>query len=124
MELLERDPALQALAEALREAAAGEGRIALVYGEAGIGKTVLVEDFLAAQRAAARTLVGRCDALFTPQPLGPLHDIALQTDGALLRLLESAADRLAIFGALLQELQGGAKPTVLVFEDVHWADAA
>lgn len=124
MELLERDPALQALAEALREAAAGEGRIALVYGEAGIGKTCLVENFLAAQRAEARTLLGRCDALFTPQPLGPLHDIALQIEGPLLQLMRSAADRFAIFGALLHELQGGEKPTVLVFEDVHWADAA
>src|SRR3954451_17210457 len=121
MELLERDTALQALAEALREATIGDGRITLVSGEAGIGKTALVESFLAAHRAAARTLVGRCDALFTPQPLGPLHDIALQTDGALLQLLRSAADRFAIFGALLQELQCGVKPTVLVFEDVHWA---
>ena len=95
-----------------------------MYGEAGIGKTALVEAFLAAHRAEARTLLGRCDALFTPQPLGPLHDIALQTDGALLQLMQSAADRFAIFGALLHELQGGEKPTMLVFEDVHWADAA
>ena len=95
-----------------------------MYGEAGIGKTALVEGFLAAHRAEARTLLGRCDALFTPQPLGPLHDIALQTDGALLQLMQSAADRFAIFGALLHELQGGEKPTMLVFEDVHWADAA
>ena len=69
MELLERDPALQALANALREAAAGEGRITLVSGEAGIGKTSLVEGFLATHRAEARTLLGRCDSLFTPQPL-------------------------------------------------------
>ena len=95
-----------------------------MYGEAGIGKTCLVESFLAAHRAEARTLLGRCDALFTPQPLGPLHDIALQIEGALLQLMQSAADRFAIFGALLHELQGGEKPTVLVFEDVHWADAA
>ena len=124
MELLERDAPLRSLAGSLREAAAGEGRIALVYGEAGIGKTCLVEGFLAAHRAQARTLLGRCDALFTPQPLGPLHDIALQTEGPLLQLMRSAADRFAIFGALLHELQGGEKPTVLVFEDVHWADAA
>src|SRR3954451_19471172 len=124
MELLERDTALQALAEALREATIGDGRITLVSGEAGIGKTALVESFLAAHRAAARKLVGRCDSLFTPQPLGPLYDIALRTEGALLQLMQSAADRFAIFGALLHELQCGEKPTVLVFEDVHWADAA
>ena len=95
MELLERDAPLRSLAGSLREAAARDGRISLVYGEAGIGKTALVEGFLAAHCAEARTLLGRCDALFTPQPLGPLHDIALRTDGALLRLMQSAADRLA-----------------------------
>ena len=124
MELLERESPLEVLANALGEAAAGRGRIALVSGEAGIGKTALVEGFLAAHRAEARLLVGRCDALFTPQPLGPLHDIALQSNGALLELLHSAAGRLAIFGTLLRELQGGERPTVLAFEDVHWADAA
>src|SRR5438874_1672565 len=103
-------------------AAAGSGRIALVCGEAGIGKTSLVESFLAAHRAEIRVLLGRCDALFTPQPLSPLHDIALQTNGALLKLMRSPDGRLAIFGALLHELQG-AQPTVLVVEDVHWADA-
>jgi len=61
--------------------------------------------------------------VFTPQPLSPLHDIALQTNGALLKLMRSPEGRLAIFGALLNELRSG-KPTILVFEDVHWADAA
>lgn len=42
MTLLERAPALESLATALAEAAAGEGRVALVYGEAGIGKTSLI----------------------------------------------------------------------------------
>src|SRR5262245_42230975 len=51
--LFERDASLGALADTLREAAAGAGRIALVYGEAGIGKTSLVESFLAAHRAGA-----------------------------------------------------------------------
>jgi hypothetical protein len=41
MTLLEREPLLAALAAALREAADGGGRVALVYGEAGIGKTSL-----------------------------------------------------------------------------------
>ena len=124
MELLERDAPLKNLADSMREAAAGDGRVTLVYGEAGIGKTALAESFLAAHRAEARILVGRCDALFTPQPLGPLHDIAQQTNSALLELLRSAADRLAIFGTLLHELRSSERPTMLVFEDVHWADAA
>src|SRR5437764_9684350 len=105
-DLLERDASLKILADTLREATAGVGRIALVHGEAGIGKTALVEDFLAANRTQVRTLVGRCDALFTPEPLGPLHDIAHQTGGALLKLISSSDGRRAIFSALLHELQG------------------
>lgn len=123
MELLERDSSLKNLARCLSEAAAGAGRIALIRGEAGIGKTTLIEQFLAMQQAGLRILIGRCDALFTPQPLSPLHDIALQTNGALLKLMRAGDGRLAIFSALLAELRGE-KPTVLVFEDVHWADAA
>jgi DNA-binding CsgD family transcriptional regulator len=124
MELLERDAPLKMLADSLRDAAAGLGHVALVYGEAGIGKTAILERFMDEHRGKTRILLGRCDALFTPQPLGPLHDIALQTNGALLRLMQSADGRLAIFGALLDELRGAAAPTVLAFEDVHWADEA
>ena len=123
MQLLERDSPLTDLAGCLDDAVAGAGRIVLVGGEAGIGKTTLIEQFLAEHQAQTRILIGRCDALFTPQPLSPLHDIALQTDGALLALLRSAERRLAIFAALLNELRRE-KATILVFEDVHWADAA
>jgi len=122
MELLERDSPLMDLAGCLNEAVAGTGRIALIRGEAGIGKTSLIEQFLAAHQGKTRVLIGHCDALFTPQPLSPMHDIALQTAGALPELLRSADRRLAIFAALLNELRSG-KPTILVFEDIHWADA-
>ncbi|MEK7784499.1 MAG: AAA family ATPase [Chloroflexota bacterium] len=42
MELLEREAGLQELTTALRDATAGEGRVVLVSGEAGIGKTALI----------------------------------------------------------------------------------
>src|SRR6266850_2274083 len=47
-------------------------------------------------------------------------------DGAeeMQQLLRSTADRLAIFAAFLRELQHSAEPTVVVIEDVHWADTA
>jgi predicted ATPase len=72
MELLERAPHLHALATALQAAVAGEGRIAVVSGEAGIGKTSFVDQFLATRCAGIRILKGNCDALFHPSPLGPL----------------------------------------------------
>ena len=57
--LLERELALVALAAALGEAAAGEGRVALVSGEAGIGKTSLVDHFTRAYGGAPSPYVHR-----------------------------------------------------------------
>ena len=74
------------------------------------------------QQHRVRVLSGVCDALFTPRPFGPLHDIAAQTQGELLARLTSDANRQAIFAACLTELQRA--PTLIVFEDVHWADEA
>jgi DNA-binding CsgD family transcriptional regulator/tetratricopeptide (TPR) repeat protein len=122
MELLERDRCLADLAEWLGAAGERGGCIALVGGEAGIGKTALLQEFSKQQRKA-RVLWGACDALFTPRPLAPLHDIARQTQGALLTAVNSGANRDEIFTAALDELERGANALV-VFEDMHWADEA
>src|SRR5919108_3721479 len=122
MDLLERDGCLRQLEAALADARGGQGRVALVSGEAGIGKTSLVERFAREQCAGVRVLWGGCDALFTPRPLGPLHEIAAQAGGALEEVLTSAAEGSAVFGALLAELQR--RPALTVVEDVHWADEA
>jgi len=124
MEVLERTSQLQALHSAIDQVKArdGEGCVALVYGEAGIGKSTLVEHFLNECKTKWRILQGTCDSLFTPRPLGPLHDIALQTQGQLLSLLDSEANRTAIFSACLNQLQE--IKSILVIEDIHWADEA
>ena len=122
MRLLERDACLDELDMALQDAASGEGRVALVSGEAGIGKTALVEWFVRERRDSVRVLWGACDALFTPRPLGPLHDMAVQMQGNVPALLHADANRTAIFSAVLGALQG--HPAIAVFEDVHWADEA
>ena len=122
IELLERDAALTQLAAALEAATAGEGGLVLVSGEAGIGKTALLRHFARQQRASVRVLWGACDALFTPRPLGPLHDIAAQTGGELGLILANSADHARVLNAALAELQRRA--TLAVFEDVHWADQA
>jgi len=124
MELLERASQLRQLNSALSQVKAreGQGCVALVYGEAGIGKTSLVEQFIKENKKSWRILQGACDALFTPRPLGPLHDIASQTQGVLSDLLESGSNRAAIFSACLKELQKQA--TILVVEDIHWGDEA
>lgn len=124
MELLEREHALMVLSAARDDALAGNGRVVLVSGEAGIGKTSFVEHFQESHGAALRYFKGNCDALFTPSPLGPLYDIARQTGGRLLSLLERESPRAALFSATLDALRASDTPTLLLVEDVHWADDA
>ncbi|MFZ1397703.1 MAG: AAA family ATPase [Candidatus Promineifilaceae bacterium] len=119
MEILERESALAQLQTAWQTAVGGNGRFLLISGEAGIGKTSLVEQFI--RRQTTRVLWGAADALFTPRPLGPLHDMAAQLRGELLALLDGAPHRPAIYAACLQACQ---TPSIFVFEDIHWADEA
>jgi DNA-binding CsgD family transcriptional regulator/tetratricopeptide (TPR) repeat protein len=123
MELLERSSFLDALAGYATEARQGSGRLVLVSGESGIGKTVLVEAFRA-RLPGARWLWGACDALLTPRPLGPLFDIAAETGGQLAKLCGQGAAPDRLFEAFLAELDAATMLTVAVVEDVHWADEA
>jgi predicted ATPase len=70
MALLERAAFLDKLGAFLAEAGEGRGALVLLAGEAGAGKTALVREFCETHRRTARVLVGACDALSTPQPLG------------------------------------------------------
>lgn len=121
MELLERENCLAELTGWLNAATERGGCVALVAGEAGIGKTALIQEF-SKQQSETRVLWGVCDALFTPRPLAPLHDIARQTKGALLTAVNSGAHRDEIFSAALDELER--ERVLVVFEDLHWADEA
>src|SRR5262245_27576266 len=76
IDLLERAGPLEELGRLLAEAARGQGRMALLGGEAGVGKTSLVRRFTGAQPAGVRILWGGCDPLSLPRPLGPLLDVA------------------------------------------------
>ena len=120
MELLERNKCLAELTDWLRRAIGGAGCIVLLGAEAGIGKTALLQEFAKAP-LGARLLWGGCDALFAPRPLGPLCDIARQTQGELLAAINSNANREVIFAAALNTLE---RQTLVVFEDMHWADEA
>jgi ATP/maltotriose-dependent transcriptional regulator MalT len=120
--LLERERCLLDLADWLDAAAESGGVVALVAGEAGIGKTTLLQQFARQQRRVPRVLWGACDALFTPRPLAPLHDIARQVQKGLLAAI-TAGNRDAIFSAALDELERG-PPALVVLEDMHWADEA
>ncbi|MGH3345780.1 MAG: ATP-binding protein [Nocardioides sp.] len=121
MELLEREQQLGALTGYADEVRSGAGRLVLVSGEAGVGKSTLL-DAAEDEIPELRWAWGVCDGGFTPRALGPLFDLAPQLGGHLAAAVERDADRQELFGSLLREL--GAEPTALVFEDVHWADEA
>lgn len=123
MELLERATFLETLGEYADEAARGHGRLVLVAGEAGIGKTALLDTF-AAQRPDLRWLRGACDGGFTPRPLGPLFEIATADGDGLLDQFRTGADRNTLFATSLERLGAAGRPTAVVVEDVHWADEA
>jgi DNA-binding CsgD family transcriptional regulator len=121
--LLERHAQLARMAAAVRAAATGRGRVVLVTGEAGIGKTSLVRAFLGSLGRGVRVLRGACDDLLAPRPLAPLREAARDGAGPLAEALDSSAPADAGFAAVVAELSAQA-PTVLVVEDVHWADDA
>ena len=123
MELLEREPSLALLADYAAEARLGDGRLVVLGGEAGVGKTALLERFQRDLRDA-RWSWGACDGLFTPRPLGPLYDLADQLGGELLDLCARGAHRDELFRALLRQVSGPGPLNVVVVEDVHWADEA
>jgi len=122
MALLERSGDLARLEAALTDVGkSGHGRMLLVGGEAGVGKTSLLREFCDGQ--PARILWGACDAMFTPRPLGPFFEIGETLGGELRELVSSEAKPHEVTAALLAEL-GGRRPTVVVLEDLHWADEA
>lgn len=124
LDLLERERFLRALDESLCHAAAGHGQLALISGEAGIGKTSLIERFIEQCPPDTRTLWGACEALFTPRPLGPLYDIAQQSQAPLRAALELPTNRATLFAAVMDELTSSPTPTIVILEDIHWADEA
>jgi DNA-binding CsgD family transcriptional regulator/tetratricopeptide (TPR) repeat protein len=122
--ILERERELATLAAAARQAAAGDGSVVLLCGEAGIGKSVLVGAVRSVLPAEGRLLVGYCDDLATRRTLGPFRDLVGAVGSELTRALEEGADRNRLLDALRGELSWTGHPTVLVVEDVHWADEA
>src|SRR3989454_4120934 len=133
---------LDALRARIAELREGRGGTVLIAGDAGIGKSRLLREALFAGPPLA-ILYGACGHSETPPPYAPfiaiIRSIVREPDGEealhrtvpeLLTLIpETAAstqapDRDRLFGAFLRALRQYARgaPTVLVVEDLHWAD--
>ncbi|MGC9665665.1 helix-turn-helix transcriptional regulator [Planosporangium sp. 12N6] len=114
--------------------AAGPGpQVALVAGEAGIGKSRLVQELLAGLPTDARVLVAQADPGALGRPYGLLLDAvdgmraagsAATVDPGVLAVIDdpahSSVERLRAATGVVQAL--AAPPAVVVFEDLHWAD--
>jgi DNA-binding CsgD family transcriptional regulator len=120
--LLERDREIAQLNGLLDGVADTGSRLVLVRGEAGIGKSALIDAFIAGVDERAHVLTGSCDDLLTPQTFGPLWDIA-RDETVLLGPLESDYRR-GVMEALLDLMTRALRPTVLTLEDTQWADEA
>ncbi len=121
--LEERDKELTALASWWAEAVGGAGRLVLVGGDAGAGKTALISAFDRRLRRA-RLLSGSCEPLTTPVPLGPLRDMADDLPATLRGELTGGSRPAEVRRLLLDELRAGDVPTLVTLDDAHWADEA
>jgi len=123
--LFERQAPLQQLGDDYQRATTVGGRIVLVSGEAGIGKTSLIAEFAGSLPDNTTVCWGGCEALFAARPLGPVFDIAEQLGGPLLELLRSDSEGHKVYSEFLAILESsGHRGSVFIFEDIHWADNA
>ncbi len=118
--LLEREDQLRILEGAVVTATGGRGCLVLIGGEAGIGKTSLVRALRARSAGRFTFLVGACEPLSVPVPLGPLRELSEAAGAGDLSELGSD-DRLVLARQLLNGLASRA-PAIAVIEDLHWAD--
>jgi DNA-binding CsgD family transcriptional regulator/tetratricopeptide (TPR) repeat protein len=151
-QLIGRERELARLVALLDQAAAGEPIVALVSGDAGIGKTRLIAELAARAERDFMVLSGRCAELGDSVPYLPLADAlrnattgpsaaaplldALAARPVLGRLLPDRASaeqpgadlpgmaKQQLFGAVLGMLAEVAadRPVLLILEDLHWAD--
>ena len=120
--ILEREAELDLLHGLVDGLDSTGGRVVLVRGEAGIGKSTLVDRFTEDVADRAHVLQGACDDLITPQPLGPIWDIARE-EPSIAELL-GTDDHRGVMDGLLDLMGRQLRPTVMVIEDTHWADEA
>src|SRR6187549_3575617 len=124
MELIEREVFFALLQTHFQKINEGEGHCIMVSGEAGIGKTSLIKSFCKSQKGNCSIYLGACDALFTPRPLAPLYDVMWQINSDLWSGSHSIEQRSQLFAGFFRELSKKNEKTLIVFEDVHWADEA
>lgn len=122
--LLERDRELAALLDLSSAARLGVGSIALVSGEAGIGKTSLVDAFCRAAAGDLTILRGSADPLTTPRPFGPFFDMARSAGAGFSEPFHATLPHVEIFNAIHTAIGAMTPAPAIIIEDAQWADNA
>lgn len=118
---LERNNLLAELGRDLRDSRS-TGRVALITGDAGMGKSTVVRCFMEHYADEVNVVVGMCDPFSGSHSLVPFRDIVRSGAKAFETLLLPNRPRSELFGSFLDELSRNRTPTVMVLEDVQWAD--
>ncbi len=124
--LLERDGVLAEMEALAGQAARGAGQMLLLRGEEGVGKSAALRRFLDTTASGVHAMMGCCDPLSAPRPLGPLIDMLTElTDaqGAGLSAAIGAGDTESVYARLMEMFSDG-QLWVCVIEDAQWADGA
>jgi DNA-binding CsgD family transcriptional regulator/tetratricopeptide (TPR) repeat protein len=124
MQLVEREKELISLGETCALSARVRGQFVLVSGEAGIGKSALLETFVGQTSAAHTCLWGHCDDLVTPRPFGPIFDLAPGLGPKVAALMRDGASGADLFPEILAAFSALRPGSVIIIEDLHWADYA
>jgi DNA-binding CsgD family transcriptional regulator len=122
--LLERERHLDALQRLANRVSSGMGGMALVLGEAGIGKSSLLQAFAAPLKDRFLILQGACDDLSTPRVLGPVRDFAPALGSDVVAAIDNAVSPDVLMPMLLGHLAAQPQPVLVMCEDLHWADQA
>src|SRR2546423_2510014 len=126
-QIWEREGALQAIDGLDAEAVSGRGRSRFTVGEAGRGKTTMVERAGAGSGGRFKVSIGRGDAAESSLPFGiidqALRGLGFRSPGqnrtGRRPALQARAARLY---AALQFLEAMPSPAMLLLDDLHWAD--
>ena len=119
--LVEREGDRSRLQQAAAELGVS-GSLVLVSGEAGFGKTSLLKEFVATLDHRFDVLYGTCDAMDAPAAFAPLYELFHAFPPDLIEHVRDGSERQLVYAGILKLISD--ERTVLVLEDVHWADEA
>ena len=118
--LVEREPQLKTLEDSFAEPSSGA--VFLVSGEAGFGKTSLLDALMGRIDHRYRVLASACEPVGIPTGFAPLFELLDELPEEVASEIRSGAGRAPVYAGMLDLVKN--EDVVLVIEDLHWADEA